>query len=198
VDDAAATLYSRQDELQREADEVLIDLDLISLLSAVGEPVRVGSSAMGLMVRRDIDITVICTRLELNAVIEAGFSLANHPKVREIVFRNDTGHWNTDPNYPDGLYLGIRYRSAAGDTWNTDIWFVDQPERQPDLAHLRTIPPRLDDQTRTAILALKAAWVGRPEYGSGVSSADVYSAVLDGGVRTLEQFDGWLALRPVE
>lgn len=53
-------LLEAQRLLQAEADTLIFDLQLEDLLGTVGFPVRVGSSAMALMLRRDVDITVIC------------------------------------------------------------------------------------------------------------------------------------------
>ena len=183
---------ARQRALQAEADAVARDLDLNRLLSGAGTPVRVGSSALGLMVWRDLDVTVVCERLDLAPVLAAANALASHARVREVQFRNDTGAWNTDANYPDGHYLGVRYRGEAGDDWKLDIWFVDEPDRQPDLRHLRDLAPRLDDETRAAILDVKEEWAGRPEYGRTVTSFDIYRAVLDDGVRSRADFRAWL------
>jgi hypothetical protein len=186
-------MVQRQDALQSEADAVCGDLGLDELLSSVGRPVRVGSSALGLMVARDVDITVICPALGLAAtaaVAGIGAELAVHQRVRQVRFRDDTGRWNTDPAYPDGLYLGLDYRSPPGHDWNLDIWFVDEPDRQPDLAHLTTLAPRLTPDARLAILRIKQAWADR---GAKVRGFDVYRSVLDDEVRTPEQFDQWHA-----
>lgn len=100
---------------------------------------------------------------EAAAITSLGARLASHARIRQIQFRNDTGDWNNDPAYPDGLYLGLGYRSLEGQAWNVDIWFVDEPDRQPDLQHLRDLPTRLDPEVRSAILVIKEAWAGRPE-----------------------------------
>ncbi|MBC3839433.1 hypothetical protein GXW82_02100 [Streptacidiphilus sp. 4-A2] len=194
-----AELLRQQDELQAEASTVNDDLGLDGLLGRLGEPVRVGSARLGLMVRRDLDITVVCPRLgdtALAAVAGLGARLALHERVGQVRFRKDTGTWNTDPAYPDGLYLGLGYRSPQGRTWSLDLWFVDEPERQPDLAHVRTLPGRLTPETREAILRIKHAWAERPEYGRSVRSWDVYRSVLDHGVRTVAEFDRWRAAAP--
>ncbi|WP_438489405.1 hypothetical protein [Streptomyces sp. S186] len=186
-------LFQRQALLQAEADEVVDDLGLERRLAGLGTEVRVGSSALGLMVRRDIDITVVCGALDeamKEAVAGVGGGLAVHERVRQVCFRDDTGHWNTDPRYSDGLYLGVEYRRVDGAVWTLDIWFVDEPERQPDLAHVRTLTPRLNDEFRGAILRIKEALAGRPD-GRGVAGYDVYRAVLDHGVGTVEGFDAW-------
>ncbi|MFI9007735.1 hypothetical protein ACIGNX_10945 [Actinosynnema sp. NPDC053489] len=177
-------LLRRQGELQAGADAVVADLGLDRVLAELGEPVRTGSSALGLMVVPDLDITVVCPVLDVAAVVELGARLARHERVRVVQFRKDAGRWNTEPDaYPDGLYLGLKYRDA-GPEWNADIWFVDEPDRQPDLGHVRALPDRLTPAARVAILLIKHS---RPDY----RSFDVYRAVLDDGVRTPEDYDAW-------
>ncbi|MFD9736121.1 hypothetical protein [Umezawaea sp. NPDC059074] len=181
-----------QDELQAASNAVVDALGLNQSLATIGDPVRVGSSALGLLVKRDVDITVVCAELGKavhEAVVSIGAELARHHRVERVLFRNDTGDWNTDANYPDGFYLGVNYRSSAGDDWNLDIWFVDEPERQPDLAHVKALPARLTPETRTAILEIKKAYLGRPEYGKSVNGYEIYRAVLDHDVRTVEDFE---------
>ncbi|WP_326763586.1 hypothetical protein OG978_02460 [Streptomyces sp. NBC_01591] len=76
-------------------------------------------------------------------------------------------------------------------TWTSG--FVDEPDRQPDLAHLKTLSPRLTPETHAAITGIKQAWADRAEYGRSVKSVDIYRSVLDDRVRTPEQFDEWRA-----
>jgi hypothetical protein len=187
-------LLDRQAMLQTEADVVLLELNLEPTLRAIGTPVRVGSSALGLMTRRDIDITVVCAVLDAsvrNALGELGRQLLHEQRVRTLRFKNDCGAWNISSKYPDGLYLGIEYRAASGDDWTLDLWFVDAPDRQPDLAHLKALPSRLSPRVRETILAIKAALA--TEATDPVSSFLVYEAVLDGGVTDLAAFRTWMA-----
>jgi hypothetical protein len=44
-----------------------------------------------------------------------------------------------------------------------DVWFVDDPDRQHDLAHVRDLPKRLTAETRAAILGVKEAWHRRDD-----------------------------------
>lgn len=189
-------LLSRQAALQQEANAVRTSLHLDHLLRTVGEPVLVGSAALGLMVWEDLDLTVVCDSLDLGGVLDIGRSLGSHPDVHTLTVRNDTGRWNTEPDrYPDGLYLGLRYRQEGCAEWKLDLWFVDEPERQPDLRHVRTLPSLLTEQSRGAILAIKTAWHRRPESGTGVSSADIYAAVVEDGVGDIASFEAWLLRR---
>lgn len=187
-------LFARQHRLQSEAARVIMDLKLYDVLGNAGVANPVGSLALGLMVWRDIDVTVVCDRLDLGVVIEVAGTLASHPRVRSVEFRNDSGHWNRDDSeYPDGLFLGVEYVDA--ETWKLDIWFIDEPDRQPDIAHVRALSKRLTDEHRAAILTIKDAWHERPEYGSSVSGYDIYRAVLEEDARTVEDFSRLLARR---
>lgn len=193
-------LLDDQRLLEEEADQVVELLQLEALLTNIGRPIRVGSSAMGLMVRRDIDITVVCENLfseKRAAFIQAGAKLMSMDRyVVSVRFRNDTGVWNTDPaSYPDGLYLGVSARTSEGIGWTLDVWAVDQPERQPDLNHLRTLLPRLDDDRRKTILLIKQALAAAKSCSSEskIPSAYVYDAVVEDGVGSVEQFAEWLA-----
>ena len=93
-------LLDDQRILQKEADKVVEVLQLQALLSGIGNPIRVGSSAMGLMVRRDIDITVVCEGLSRKT--HADFSqvaaklMLMDRYVLAVRFRNDSGVWNSD------------------------------------------------------------------------------------------------------
>ena len=189
-----ADLLEEELLIQQEADEVEHDLALPSLLGILGTPVRVGSSALGVMVNRDLDVTVICSDLQVPKVVELGALLALHRRVRVVTFRNDTGGWNADPMYPDGLYLGIKY-AAGAEEWNVDIWFVDEPHRQPDLQDLKSLLPRIDEPARSAILRIKHDLVGTPRYGTTINGLDIYTAVLDGSVRDTQSFESWLRER---
>jgi hypothetical protein len=194
--DTDTALLARQQALQQEAQQVRRRLDLDRVLSAAGDPELVGSAALGLMAWRDLDVTVTCQQLDKQQVLGAGLELASQPGVKALQYRDDTGQWNTEPDlYPDGLYLALRYQPPDLAEWSLDIWFVDDPARQPDLAHLRTLPPRLTDDARMAILRIKAAWSTRPQYGTSVRSFNIYTAVLDDQVSSLAEFDSWLASR---
>lgn len=194
-------ILKRQAGLQAEADAIVAALDLVRLLGMAGKPVRVGSSALGLMVRRDIDMTVICERLDSatrRTIAEIAGELILERRIGAVRYRNDTGFWNIAPlDYPDGLYLALTYRSEKNEDWNFDIWFIDEPDRQPDLAHLRTITPRLTDEIRQTIITIKTELAANaPQNGRPAPSALVYEAVLDGGVKTATEFEEWLSRRP--
>lgn len=179
-------LFEQQRRLQSEAAAVIMDLRLLDVLRIAGVPKLVGSLATGLMVWRDIDCTVVCEQLDMSVAATVASRLLEHPRVRSVQIRNDTGRWNEDPaTYPDGLFLGVDYRSD--EHWELDIWFVDEPQRQPDLQHTEWLGERLTDDTRASILELKHHLHGTPEY----SSYRICQAVLEHDVRSVEEFESW-------
>lgn len=125
------------------------------------------------MVGRDSDLTSLCPVLEPLPIFDALRSLAQHPRVHRLNFRNDTGRWRTEPQYPDGRYWSVNYRTDAGDDWNLDLRFLFEGTTQFDLQHIESLPPRLTAETRPAILRIKEKWRGRVAYGSEIRSYDI-------------------------
>ncbi len=50
------------------ADAIVEVMQLKQLLEEAGTPVKVGSAALGLMVWRDLDITVVCSKLNIATI----------------------------------------------------------------------------------------------------------------------------------
>jgi hypothetical protein len=194
---AAEALFARQTALQAEAQGLLADLKLLDRLGAVGQPTLVGSVALGLMVWRDLDVTVLCPDLDTAAIHAAMQPLAADPRLLRYECRIELGERNPDPTLPDGVYWGLRCRAedAATQPWKCDIWFLRADAPQGDLAHLETLPPKLTPETRLAILWLKSLWSQLPVYRTQVYSVDIYDAVLEHGVRTPDAFRAYLRER---
>ena len=83
----------------------------------------------------------------------------------------------------------------AGKPWRIDLtlWLHD--------AHLNVtrwheeLRERITAEERLAVLRIKDAWHRRPTYPDQVGGLDIYTAVIDDGVRTPQQFAAWLASR---
>lgn len=191
-------LLERAKRLDEEARAIRERLDLQARLESLGVPVVVGAAGLGVIDRRDLDITTTCASLDeetLDRIAQLGAALARHEDVRQIVIRDDTGRWNTDSRYPDGCYLGLKVMSPGGELWTADLWFVDQPERQPDLAHLRRFAPLMTDESRARILALKRVTGARGAEDGAVPGYLIYEAVTQGSVRSETELREWVNRR---
>lgn len=178
-------------KLRATAAELRAHLGLDRSLDALGEVHLVGAAALRVMVACDLDITVVVPALSADLTQAVG-SLAGRlsaaARVHEVLIRNDTGRWNDDPRYPDGLYLRVEATGSDAQTWSIDIWFVDEPDRQPDLLHLKALAPLIDPTSQSMILSIKRAQRWTWQDGSRMPSVEVYLAVLHDGVSRPDEF----------
>jgi hypothetical protein len=173
------------EELRAEADKLLAS-GLSRALSRYGEVHAVGSYALGLMTWRDLDIHVVRTTPDLDEFFAVGAQLASLLKPHRMHLR-DERIVATD-GLPRGLYWGIYLGDERAGAWKIDVWATDRAGLDSSLQFAQRIAARLDSETRGAILRIKAQCWRHPEYRRGFSSADVYAAVLDRGIRTPEAF----------
>jgi hypothetical protein len=171
-------LLARQAELQQEAARVSDDLALVDVLGRAGRVVQLGSAVTGLMVWRDLDFGVAAPGLAAAAAWETMLPLLGRcSSLRYVHNQDDRRH-----------YFVMRI-----DDWKIDVslWTVELP---PEVeAFQDDLLARLTDELRLTILRLKDAWCRSPSYPETVSAWQVYDAVLNHRVRTLDELDGYLA-----
>jgi hypothetical protein len=185
-----ADLIARQDALHQEAAELLGTL--APLFEGIGPPQVTGSFVSGLMVWRDLDVMVLggadFAPQDVLALLGRALAL---PGLTGFDYADERGDRS-----PTGEQRDERYHVAARlGRWRFDlsIWLYD------DHAHVTAFHERLrtsltGDQ-RLTILRIKDEWHRRPEYPDEVSGFEIYTAVLDHGIRTPAEFGAWLATR---
>ena len=95
-----------------------------------------------------------------------------------------------------GRYYSVaRHETKAGDEWKIDVSLWSPQAPPGPSAHAEELRRRLTPETRLAVLWIKDVWHRLPSYPERVSGMDVYEAVLEQGVRTPEQFGGYLRRR---
>ncbi len=189
-------LLERQDRLQDEARSILTKLRLPGRLSLIGRPLQVGSSALGLMVRRDLDITVICAELDLKRVAKLCSELICLEGIKNLRFQNRIDRSEqTTPTITNDLQISLSYQLDNERTWNIQVRLIDEPERQLDLQHIKSLPTKLNPLNRELILTIKNEWYQRPEYGTSVTGYLICDAVLNQGVTSLKEFEQWMEKR---
>ncbi len=179
----------RQEELQKEAQEVLSKLDLLNILSTYGKPEIVGSMSTGLMTWKDIDIDIV---QEINEekyweVVKKIFHTPDYKRTFVIDFRK-----SVNPNTPKGLHICItEYVLKKGETpWKIDIWFVNRDRNEETFTEW--MKDKITEENKPIILSLKKEVKKYPKYGKEIFSVDIYKAIIDGGVKTLEEFKEYL------
>jgi hypothetical protein len=177
-------LVARQLALQALARDVLASLAPLGALSATG------SFVSGLMVWRDMDVMLLGgPSFSPHDVLDLLHRAVDIPGVTAFRYADERG-----PRSPTGERRDERYHVPMTlDGWRIDlsIWLYD------DHAHVtawhEALRERLIDEQRLAILQIKDVWHRRPEYPDEVSGFEIYTAVLEHGVRTPDEFGAWLA-----
>jgi hypothetical protein len=179
-----ADLIARQAELQAAGARML---DTIRpLLSDVGRPLVTGSFVSGLMVWPDLDVMVLAApdfRPE-DVLALLGRALAL-PGLTAFDYADERG------NGPDARYHVVL---RVGE-WRIDLSLWLEHDHAGVTAYHEGLRSSLSDELRLVILRIKDVWHRRPEYPDEVSGFEIYTAVLDHGVRTPAQFGEWLASR---
>jgi len=178
-----------QEDLQREAYEVLEKLDLLNILSTYGKPDIVGSLATGLMTWRDVDLEVVG---EINEdkyweVVKKIFHTPDYKRTFVIDFRN-----SVNPNTPKGLHICITDYDFKKDRnlWKVDIWFVDRKPGEETFNEW--IKDKITDNNKPFLLSLKKEARKYPKYGKDIFSVDVYKAVIEEDAKNIEDFKRYL------
>lgn len=193
-------LLKQQNQLQKQAQQVLEKFDLLDLLTQYGSPEIVGSMELGLMTRRDIDIEIIVSQQNKNIIAQIASTLINKPYGRVNLAVID----NTDKavsRLPQGTYLGFEYygddlkpeeRFGRNEkVWTIDMWFVVL-EHAVSATNTKELKNKLTDERRISILRLKSILADNPKYRKEITTMDIYNAVLGHDVEDLEGFKKYL------
>jgi hypothetical protein len=191
-------LLEQQKNLQKEAQSILEDLDLMNLLKKYGEPVIVGSMALGLMTWRDIDIEIIVDELKKEDLAEICMGLVkNFSRRLDFSVIDD----RLRKNKPNSLYIGLKYfgEDIPNDSllganplaWKLDLHFLllEDAKGRSTTEELRK---KLTPEKIKTILEIKNVIAKSPKHRKEIFSMDIYEAVLDRGVNSLEEFKEYL------
>lgn len=180
--------YSQeQKNLKNKAEEILKDLDLIKHLQKYGEVNFVGSYALNLIVKKDIDI-VVTSSMDYQDFLEFVnylFPLSNVYNLYLQDFRK-----SIHPERPQGIYCGIQYLVKPDIFWKIDVWFLPK-EGNGAKKLVDWVKERLTDENRKIILKIKNEML-ETKHGKEISGMDVYKAVLEHKVTDLEGFRVYL------
>jgi hypothetical protein len=171
------------EDLQAEARTVL------ALLEPLGPLTPTGSFVSGLMVWRDLDVMLHGgPAFGLQDVVALLGKAATIPGLTGFTCTDERGDRS-----PTGEQRDERFHlTLTVGEWRVDlsIWLHDDHSTVTEWH--RELITRLTDEERQAILAVKNVWHLRPEYPDEVSGFDIYTAVLEHGVRTAVEFGVWL------
>jgi hypothetical protein len=189
-------LLARQAALQHEARQILSELDLPSLVADSGPLLIAGSFVSGLMCWRELDVMVLVgADFSPEDVLRLLTRIVAETSAIAAEYHDERGSRCVTGEVRDERYHVPFTVDRAGSSWRIDLtlWLHD-PHYNVTSWH-EELRERITADQRRAILRIKDAWYRRPEYPDQVGGLDIYTAVLDDGVRSSGQFATWLASR---
>ena len=184
-------LINRQSWLQASARQLLEELRVLSILEPAGTVRAVGSLELGLMVWPDIDLEIVTSGPpEAEAVLDILRDLVVVSGVQKINYADH--RQSPGDGIPRGVYLGpdIEYRGVQ---WQVDLWFVDADQAATRKRLADSYREALDDHSRRTILDIKQVAAASDKYHRGISSVDIYRAVLEEKADSVDDFVAYLA-----
>lgn len=170
---------------KNEANRILYEFGLLDCLQKFGNPHMVGSYRMDLMTWNDLDIDVEYDEMSLNKL--------HHLTAFILQTFQPTWYEAKEEKRTSGETVWFHGFETiiTGELWNVDIWFFSKSEIENaelfcDKVQKQTLQ---NTQYRKAIMDIKTALQKKNLYGChAFSSMDVYHAVLDENVLTVEKF----------
>lgn len=172
-----------------EADEILYEFGLYDSLKKFGNPQVSGSYLLKLMTWRDLDIYLESESIDNETFFELGKEISIKLNPSKMSFRNEL--IGKTPHLPKGLYWGV-HTNHFDQKWKIDIWAIDSEEVKQKQSGVEELMFKIDNYKRRSILELKNQLHSHPLYRKTFFSVDIYDAVLNDKITSLEQFKEWL------
>lgn len=178
-------IIERADLRLKVARSIIEDLGLIEKWKRYGRPIIVGSCAYQLVVSPDIDMEIYCPDLKIEHGFQVLSECALNPRVKKARFVNAL--FDQDK----ALYWQLQYQYKDGTMWKVDMWSADEDYDLPRSEDLvEPMKKALTLETKKAILFLKESRL--KDSSIQCLSIDLYRAVLDAGIRNVDDFRDWL------
>ena len=175
---------TEKSRLRIEAEQVIEDLDIMGLLNAYGHARIVGSVALDLIVKRDIDIHAL-------VLLRDTMEMAQH--LLSVLLKAEGVTEVTVKDYREraSLKVGIEEYQGESGPWSIDIWLTTDVSTT-GFALVDEMEETLDEGLRETILSIKRHYHIRDLLQNGLSSL-IYRAVTEGRVQNANEFEQWLA-----
>lgn len=177
------------EKILTEADTILYELGLYDLLKKFGNTQVSGSYLLKLMTWRDLDIYLDSESIDNETFFELGKEISIKLNPSKMSFRNEL--IGRTMHLPKGLYWGI-HTNLFDQKWKIDIWAIDSEDIKQKQRGVEDLKSKIDENKRQSILELKNQLHSHPLYRKTFFSVDIYDAVLNDKVTSLEQFKEWI------
>jgi hypothetical protein len=119
--------------------------------------------------------------------------IVDRPGVVGFDYRDERGVRSPTGTARDERYHVVILVSRNDQTWRIDLtlWLND-PHANVTAWH-EALRETITAEQRSAVLRIKDVWHRLPDYPDRIGGLQIYTAVIDDGVRTVQQFATWLA-----
>lgn len=189
LDENRKRLFALDAGLRAEADKILKEAGLGKIIKEEGfKPV--GSYAMKTMTWRDLDFERYDESPDWQEHWEFGFRLSKHTWLWSL---DCIDAWRDPRSIKDaGYYWGLcATRPGAKEYWKLDLWTASREDFARSAPNRPLWESRLNDDTRYHILEIKEAVCNLPIYRRNLLSVHIYEAVLEQGIKGIDEFWGW-------
>src|SRR5437868_13552916 len=150
------------EEIKKEADQLLTEQGLLMQLVQYGAPHVSGSFSLDLMTWRDLDIYLEADGLPESDFFILGNNINTALNPVKMSYRNERNA--KTKGLPHGLYWGIYLGNERTGAWKIDIWAVDKEECNRLLDYCKCIEKKLTPESRLKILDIKSQCWQDPQY----------------------------------
>lgn len=166
-------------EKMDEAYNILKELDLLRYLQKFGKAEVVGSVALDLIVKPDLDLHLLIDSDDLypiTSIIMKHF--LDQTKINEVRL--------TDWRSEGGLKIGVDAYAMPLDHWSIDIWVTNE-QGTTAFDYVRQLNDELTMKQRSIILKIKAFFYKQGLLRDGLSLR-IYQGVINYDVNSVEEF----------
>jgi hypothetical protein len=163
----------RSAKLRSEADRMLQEIHLQSILQPYRPVFSTGSYFLDVMVYPDIDLYIPLISIE--QLFRIGGQLACSSKVFQVKFEKSFLE-----NLPGGLYLNCRVEYGDWERpWKLDIWSLDEATLKHQMEPMLSFKNRLTAEKRAQIIRYKMSILTEEKRTPRYSGYFIYKAFLD-------------------
>lgn len=183
-------LFALNQLIKGEADAILNEQGLRSVLNQYGSAHITGSYALDLMTWRDLDIYLETDSIHVTEFFILGSKIASILKPVKMSFRNEI--MGQTKGLPVGFYWGVYLGDERNGAWKIDIWAVDTAECKRLITYCTVIKQKLTPTLSHHIRDIKSQCWKDPGYRRDYISTDIYQAVLENNITGIEEFKHYL------
>ena len=179
------SILDEKSPLKQEAENIIKELDLLTILKKYGDARLVGSVELDLIVKLDIDIHLLLKKkldLESN-LFKISKALLDNKLITDIRI--------SDYHDKNSYKIGIDHYSGLSGDWSIYVW-VTNSEETAAFNKVEAIKKELNSELKVIILEIKKYYHNKGLLRNGLSNV-IYDAVLFEKISTIGDFESYLA-----